>query len=316
MTTIRTTTLGSSTSMLNYMKTGESRYNKLAEEAASGSKLTQPSDNPTAAKSVLNINTKLDQLSSYSNNMATAQNELNVLDDTFTSITDSIQAANDLATQAANGTYTQKDLDNLKTQIDQIMNNVADLGNTQFNGNYLFSGTSTSTPAYSIATDALGNITGVTYNGTPSTDEYQRSVQISDGVNVGINTTGDQLLGSYSAGPPATGSGLLLTLGNLSTALASGDKTTISSSLNSLDSDLDTVLANQTKFASVSQRFAMTENSNETMTTQLKGARSNLQDADLAEVLTNLTAQQTALQATMSVTAQMMKGASLLDYIR
>jgi len=315
MTIMRTTTLGSTTTMLNYIKAGESRYNKLAEQAASGSKLTEPSENPTGAKTVLNINTKLDQLASYSQNMALAQNELDVLDNTFTSITDSIQFANDLATQGANGTYTQTDLNNIKTQIDQIMDNLADLGNTQFNGNYLFSGTSTSTPAYSVTTDALGNITNVSYNGTPSTDEYQRSVQISDGVNVGINTTGDQLLGSYDAGPPATGSGLFLTLGNLSTALASGDRAGISSSLGSLSTDLDTVLASQAKFASVSQRFEMTESSNATMVTQLKGARSDLQDADLSEVLTSLTAQQTALEATMSVTAQMMKGTSLLDYL-
>lgn len=325
MTTIRTTTLGSATSMLNYITTGESRYNQLAEEAASGLKLTKPSDDPTATKSVLNINTKLDQLGQYATNMGMAQNELNVLDDTFGSFTSAIQLATDLATQAANGSYSQKDLNNIKTQIDQIMANVTDLANTQYNGNYLFSGTSTSTPAFAVATDASGNITSVTYQGTPSTDTYQRSVQIADGVSIPINTTGDQLLGSYTAatvGPPATpatGSGLLYTLGTLSAALAAGNthgaSPSVGSSIDSLNTNLDTILASQTKFASVSQRFEMTQNSNDTMKTQLKGSRSDLQDADLSQVLTDLTAQQTALKATMSVTSQMLKGQSLLDYL-
>lgn len=317
---MRTTTLGSTTSMLNYITSGESRYYKLAEMASSGLKLTTPSENPNGARTVLNINSKLSQLDSYKNNMELAQNELDVSDNTFSSLTDAIQAASDLATQAANGTYSSQDLANFKTQIDQIMANVTDLANTQYNGNYIFSGTSTGTPAYNIVTDASGTITSATYQGTPSTGDYERSVQVADGVSLSINTTGDQLLGSYTAGSPATGSGLLYTLGTLSAALGSGNihtsEPSVSSSIDSLTNDLDTVLAQQTKFASVSQRFVMTQSSNDTMTTQLKSSRSDLQDADLSQVLTDLTAQKTALQATMSVTSQLLSGVSLLDYIK
>ena len=350
----RTTTLGSSTSMLNYIKSGESNYYKLAEEASSGLKLTTPSDNPTGARTVMNINTKLSQLTSYSDNMSLAQNELDVLDNTFTSINDSIQSASDLATQASNGTYSSTDLNNIKTQINQIMANVTDLANTQYNGNYIFSGTSTSTPAYKIVTDASGSITSATYQGTPSTGDYQRSVQISDGVSIPINTTGDQVFGSYSntsataaavagdvdgttttttngittsvtikldgAGNKTTttqtGSGLLYTLGTLSTALGKADTTAVASSLDSLSNNSDTILASQTQFASVSQRFVITQSANDTMTTQLKSSRSDLQDADLSQVLTDLTAQQTALQATMSVTSTLLNGVTLLDYIK
>jgi len=323
---IRTTTLGTSTSMLNYITSGESKYFKLSEEASSGLKLTLPSEDPTATRTVLNINTRLSQLSSYANNMSLAQNELDVSDNTLTSISTAIQNANDLATQAANGTYSQKDLDNIRTQINQIMSNVTDLANTQYNGNYIFSGTSTTTPAYKVVTDASGNITSATYQGTPSTGDYQRNVQIADGVSLPVNTTGDQVLGSYtasSAGPPAvaaTGSGLLYTLGTLSEALGKGNVSTtvpsITSSIDSLTANLDTVLSAQTQFASVSKRFEMTTNSNTSMTTQLKSSRSDLQDADLSQVLTDLTAQKNALQATMSVTSQLLTGTSLLDYIK
>lgn len=314
---IRTTTLGTQTTMMNYISTGQSRYYQLSEEAASGKKLTQPSDNPTGAKNVINTNTRLNQLSNYTDNMKLAQNELDVLDDTMASLTTSLQDAIDLSTQAANGSYSQKDLNNIKIQIDQNIQNMVDLANTQYNGNYIFSGTSTGTQAYTLTKDAAGNITDITYNGTPSTGQYQRYVTIADGVSVEINTTGDQVFGDYHSLPaPGSGTGLLGNLMTISNALAAGNQATISANLDNLSNNLDTVTVTRTQFASVTQRFEITQNSIDTSTTQLKSYRSDLQDADLAQVLTDLSAQELALQATQQVTTKLLNGTSLLDYIQ
>lgn len=313
---IRTTTLGTQTTMMNYISSGQSRYYQLSEEAASGKKLTKPSDDPSGAKNVINTNTRLNQLSNYTDNMKLAQNELDVLDDTMSSLTTAMQNAIDLSTQAANGSYSQKDLNNIKIQIDQTIQNMVDLANTQYNGNYIFSGTSTGTQAYTLTKDAAGNITDITYNGTPSTGQYQRNVTISDGISVGINTTGDQVFGDYHSLPaPAHGTGLLGNLMTISNALTAGNQATISANLDNLANNLDTVTVTRTKFASVTQRFEITQSSIDTSTTQLKSYRSDLQDADLAEVLTDLSAQELALQATQQVTTKLLNSTSLLDYL-
>lgn len=319
---IRTTTLGSTESMINYIQSNQSKYYTLAEQAASGKKLTQPSDDPTATKSVLTINTTLDKLNSYVKNMQTAQNELDVLDDTFTSITKSLDSANDIAVQAANGTYSNTDMDNMKIQVDQILQNVLDLANTQYNGIYIFSGTSTSTQTF--VTDADGNIT---YQGTPSTGAYQRNVQISDGVSVAINTTGDTLFGSYTAAQgestpldlsddvPASGTGIIGNLKALSAALGSHDKTAVKATLSGFETGQDTVSAARTKFSGVTKRFQMTDSSIDTTVTNLKSYRSQLQDVDLAQAATELSSAKLALEASMSVSSKIMENLSLLNYL-
>ena len=313
---IRTTNLGTTNSMLNYITTAESKYYALSEEASSGKKLTKPSDDPTGTKTVLNINAKLDQLSSYSDNMKLAQNELDVVDDTYASVTNALQNAKDLATQAANGTYSQSDLNGIKVQINQIIEGVVDLANTQYNGNYLFSGTATSTPAYSVTRDTNGNITDIKYNGTASTGEYERYVQISDGVSVAVNTTGDQVFGASTTGPPAVHTGLMNTLMTLSNALGPvSDSSAISGTLDSFSTDLDTISAARTQEASVTKRFDITGYSIDTATTQLTASKSDLQDADLSTVLSDLATQKLALQATMSVTSELLSGKTLLDYL-
>lgn len=309
---IRTTNLSSTESMKLNILQSQSKYYQLSEEASSGKKISKPSDDATAAVNILNTNTKLNQLNGYTDNMKLAQNELNVLDDSFASVTDALQSANDLATQAANGSCSQDELDNINIQVKQILANVIDLSNTQYNGNYIFSGTSTGTQTYT--TNANGDIA---YNG----DDNNRTVQIADGVNENINVPGDKIFGSYTSakvGPPAvtaSGTGIIGTLQLLSDALAKGDSNTIRSSMDSLQSNLDDVSLQRTTFASVTQRFEMTQNSNDNMTIQLKSYRSSLEDADLSQVLTDLSAQQVALQATMQVTSKVLSETSLLNYM-
>lgn len=319
MNTLRTTVLGSTQSMMDYIKTGETRYNELSEEAASGIKVNTPSDDPTAAKSILDITTQVSQLKSYINNMKTSQSELNTLDDSLTSLTTMIENATGLATQAANGTYNTSDLNNIKTQVDSIIDSVVSLANTQYNGKYIFSGTATSTPAYTVAADG-----SITYNGTPAASG-QRYVTISDGISVAINQTGDSIFGSYSQNTlPATptGTGLFGTLKSLSNALGNGGTTTYNgatvtpnSTLDVLANDLNTVTTSQTKFAAITNRFKMTQDSMNNTVLNLTSQKSDLQNADLTQVLTDLTAQQTALQATYQITSQMLAGKTLLDYI-
>lgn len=302
---IRTSTMSNNERMLSYVMDNQSKYYDLAKQASSGKKLTEPSDDPSAAKNVLNANVKISQLNNYLNNMSLAQNELNVLDDALSSLTDSLQQANDLATQAANGTYSQDDLNNFKIQIDQVLENVLDLTNTQYNGNYIFSGTATSTETY--RTDADGSIVYQGNNGL-------RKVIISDGISSDINAIGSQVFGSYD-GATGVGTGIIGTLKELSNALGSGNQAEVSASLDKFSNNLDTISVNRTKFASVTSRFEMTQSSINTNITNLKSYKSSLEDADLTEVLSSLAIQQTALQATMSVTSQTLSRTSLLDYM-
>lgn len=316
MSEVRTTTLGISDSILGYIKKSESKYYQLSEQAASGYKVSTPSDDPEATESLLNIQATLNQLNGYIANMKSAQTDLNNLDDNLATVTDLITKATDLATEAANGTYSTTDMDNIKTQVDQVIKSVVDVANSKYDGSYLFSGAKASTQPYTVAADG-----SVTYNGTPSTGEYQKYVTISDGVTVSTNTTGDQVFGSYTAsvtGPPAvpaSGSGLLLTLGQLSEALGKHDQTAVSATLTGLSTALDNVSAIRTKFAAVSNRFEITDTSINSAITNLKSSQSDLQDVDLSKVLAELATQQTALQASYGIFSKV-NGMSLLDYIQ
>lgn len=323
----RVSTISTADTMLNYIMSAESKYNHLSEEAASGIKVAKPSDDPTATKSILTMNSKMDELNQYLSNMKSNQSELNTVDSTLASLTNLVQDASGYATQAANGTYNSDDLKNIKSQVDQMIENIVNLANTNYNGKYVFSGTATSTETYSITKNVSGNITAITYNGT-SSSEYERYVNISDGVSIAINVRGSDVFGSYTAAipdnPATTGvdesapevaTGILGHLVQLSNALSTANTTTINSCIGNLDSDLDTTTATRTKLSAISNRFDMTSDNIDKTITNLKSYRSDLQDADLTEVLTDLTTSQNALKASYSVTSKMLTANTLLDYL-
>lgn len=311
----RTTTAITNNSMLDYIWANQAKYNQTAQEVSTQKKLINPSDNPADAISVLNVNKELNQQNGYLENMAMGQNELNVLDNTLASVTTNLQRANDLGVQAANGTMSTENLKNYKSEVDQILNSIVDLSNTKFNDNSIFSGTNVSQTTY--IKDAAGNIT---YQGTPQTGQYQRNIEISDGVKVAINTTGDQVFGAYDAtapNDPTKSYGIMKTLSDFSNALATNppDYDAIRANLDQIQKGIDTVSNVRTNFASTTQRFKMTTASINTSVVQLKSYRSDLQDVDISKAVTDLTAQELALKATMSVASKTLSATNLMDYL-
>ena len=299
--------------MLNYIMQSQAKYNEVSEMTSSGKKLTTPSDNSYDAVTVLNIDKQLSQLNGYSNNMSLATNELDTLDGVTANITTQLNRANDLAIQAANGTNNTQSLTSIKTEVDQIIQTLKDLGNTQYNGSYMFSGTATGTVPFQDVTAPDGT-TGTVYKGTTATEDYQRYIQISDNVKTPINVSGDTLLGSYDP-VTKTGQGIMKTLYDFSNALGTGNTTGISDSIDKIQSGLDATSDTRTKFASLVNRFQMTTATTQSTITQLTSNRTALTDIDLTTAATQLATQQTALQATLAVAAKTLQSNSLLNYL-
>lgn len=366
MSISRVTTLQTTNTMLGYMDALESNYQKYIEQASSGQAVSEPSDNPEDARNILNINSQTARLKSYSATISTTQNELSQLDSTLSSLNDMISKATDLATQGATGTYDKDSLTQIQTSFDSVIQSIVNNANTDFNGTYLFAGTSSAAP-YSVTYDSSGNISAISYNGTNTdadADAYKRYVTISDGVTVAVNANGESIYGHYSnntnvtttsttAGTDSTtvttsvtttvtnsstttvtkvtstvvsgttvttavttteAAGLFGTLMTTSNALKAGDTKTVSASLTGLSTALNVTNSAAAKEGGIVNRLSLTSSSITETVTNLTSFKSDLSNADLSEVLTNLAATETALKATYQVTSNM-ADMSLLKYM-
>lgn len=307
---IRTTSMSTANSLMDYVSTGTSRYNELMQQVSTGKKLNSAADNATDAIGVLNLNKELSQMDGYLKSMSSAQNELNVLDSTMATLDKNLMRFNDLTLQAANQTYDETALKNIKTEMDSILENIISLGNTKFNGNYIFAGTNTGTAPFERTPDG-----GVNYTGTPASGDFERKIQISEGVSTKINVAGDSLFGSYDAATD-TGSGILKTLFDVSNALGETppDTDKARAGLDGLDKASKQTNTIRAEFGGISQQFKMTKGTIENNQLNLKAFKSSLEDIDITSAISDLTMQEYLLQATMAVASKSMS-TSLLNYL-
>lgn len=294
-----------------------SKLNDLQEQISSGKKVSKVSDNPTDAVDILSSQTSLDQIDSYIKNIDSANSELDVADKTILSVIDSVHRASELTVQASNASNGPAELSAINDEIKQIIDSVKQAGDTQFGSKYIFGGRVTETPPF----QSTGTPGEIKYTGTPGTGNYQRQVEISQGITVDLNLPGDEVFGQYytsSPGPPPviTGNGLINTLTTLSQELsaATPNYDNIRSKIGDLDKDLSTLLDAQAKIGGNMARLDMTKTKLSDDQILFTKSKSGLEDIDLAKSVSDLSFQESTLQASLSVGAKVVQS-SLLDYM-
>lgn len=286
------------TSMLNQE---QASMNTLTQQASSGLQINSPSDNPSGAQQVLNLQGLLAASNQYSTNIQTGTSWLGQVDSTMSSMNNVLTSAKELATQMSNSTYSASDRQSAASQATQLLNQMISLGNTQVDGNYVFGGFDNSQPPF----DTSGN-----FNGTNDSV----NVEVDKGSYVSINYPGGTLLRGGTP-PGSSGTDIIGTLNNFITALNNNDASGISTAISGLSSSLSQLQAAQ---ADVGSREDNLQNDANTLTSTqeyLTKAVSAKQDADYTQVLSDLSTQQTVYQATLAAAAKISQ-ISLLDYMQ
>lgn len=279
----------------------QSAYVQTQQEVSSGLAISQPSDNPAGTTVVLQIETARQQVKSWQGNANAALNQMQTTDTAMTGIQNSLTAAVSLAVQSLSGSTNPTDQANMSKQAQGILSQVQNLANTQYDGTYVFSGVS---QAPTVTT------TG-TYNAA-ATSPTQK-MEIGAGVQVPVTVDGNQVFNTAPTGQPPT-STLLNVLSNLSLDLQAGNTAAIQADLGELQaqegalgSSQATLGADMQRVQAALQQLTMTNNS-------LQTQQGNVQNVDMAKVIAQLTAQQTAYQAAVAAGANL-KLPTLANYL-
>jgi flagellar hook-associated protein 3 FlgL len=285
--------------MVTDLENNYSQLSQLQNEVATGKSINTPADNPVGAGLVMQYNSQLAYYNQYSNNAQAAQQWLSNTDSTMTQAQSVLQDARDLAVQGASDSETEADRNAIASQVDQLYQQLVTLGNTQYNGQYIFGGNNTGTAPY--PTSGAENQT---------TDTGSVLYDVGSGTHIAVNTTGNDYFGA--ANGPDNAFGLLT---QLSTDLKDNNGSAISGLLSQFDSRLNTMSAAQADVGARTNRVTMVQNSLQSMTNNITTQLSNTQDADMGQVITSLTTAQTVQQASLEVASQVMVP-TLADFLK
>jgi flagellar hook-associated protein 3 FlgL len=274
-------------------------------ELSSGRSILEPSDNPTGASQAIVLQSTIDGLVSYEHGVNDGIGWLNAATGALSSMNQLAQRAHDLLLQASNGINSQADLENIASEVEQITETVKQTANTQYAGQFIFSGSLTATAPYNQgASDAYhGNAGSITRT-------------VGPGANVNVNVS---LVGALGEGLPAKDGKLLDTLRTIAQHLREGGPAARAmlgnEDLARLNGNMNTLFGLSAQVGAATDQLKTSITRIEDMHTAATAQLSNVQDANFAQVAMEFSNQKTAFESALRASASIVQQ-SLLDFLR
>jgi flagellar hook-associated protein 3 FlgL len=290
---------------LNTLNSSLAAMERTTDELSSGKTILEPSDNPYGASQVIDLQSQLDGLSTYESNAQDGIAWENVASSALTNMSEVTERVRELLVQGANGTYNQGDLEAMALQVEQLTESIKQDANAQYAGQYVFSGTATTTAPYEHGED----------------DEYKGNSEsvtraVGPGASVTITNNVSTLLGN---GEASEDGGLLDTLRTIAKTMRSGEAGAQGelgeADLKKLDANLETLHELQATSGSATDQLRAALTRNEDLQTSITGALSNVDSTNIATASIAYSNEQAAYEAALRAAATIVQE-SLLNFLQ
>lgn len=134
---------------LNGMNSKLSLLTELNLQSSTQKRVNKPSDDPTAMANILDHRDTLRSFDQYLENLNTAKGWLSQSDTTLLSVSTLLTRAKELAEEAATGTLTSENRQQLSYEARQIFEQLVGLANTKYQGKSIYAGQKTDQNAFS-----------------------------------------------------------------------------------------------------------------------------------------------------------------------
>jgi flagellar hook-associated protein 3 FlgL len=283
------------TNLVGSLDQTQASEQQLSSELSSGVSITSLGQNPVGAgENVLLLN-QIQQDDSFtaSSNLVTGQ--LQVADSALGSVVTELTQAISLATSSNTGTMNSSDVKSVANQISGIADEVQSLANTSYQGQYIFAGGKTTAAPFSTSAATSPAVTS--YNG----DENVNFLELPNGQKIQLNLPGDQIF--LGAGTNSVFGALNALVadyssGQVNSQQAASDTAALSTALNFVSQQRVTVDSSITQLSAASGAVTSEK-------TQLTAAQTDLMQADLPTISTQLSLAETQQTALEDVIAQL-----------
>jgi flagellar hook-associated protein 3 FlgL len=287
----------------------QSNLSQTQEQLSTGKQIVKPSDAPNKAALVTRLESELSRQTSYQDTLKSVNVRLTAEETALKNTSDVMYRIKELATQAANDTLSVQDRKSVSIELKTLRDQVLSLANSRdSNGNYLFSGSKASQPAFSQ--DAKGH---VSYQG----DQARMQVNIGDSRRVNLNMPGSDVYNRVvrdDGKGNKTGVDFFQSLDDLVNAVDSVDQVGIQRGLSEIDTLQNGISEGLGKVGADLSVVDLQTNVLDQVVLNLKSTRSDVEDLDYTAAITKMNKDQLALQAAQSSFAKISQ-LSLFTYL-
>ena len=274
------------------------------ERLTTGKRINQASDDPAAAMSVMGTGSALRALEQYRNNVQRASDRIDLEDRVLSQLGDLISRAKELGVAQTSATASDQTRSIANAEVQQLFQQIVELGNTKFGSEYLFGGEQSSTAPFAVSGS------GPTLDYTTTNAQGQRSIGIGEGETIAPTHDGKQIF---------LDTGVLDAMRDLAKALdpssPSYGNAGINAAMGKLDDGFDAVQTVVGDTGALGSRLMIAGQNLDALKMNLTTFKSDLEDVDVETAMTELTNRQVAYQAALLATSKV-TSLSLMDYLR
>ncbi len=281
----------------------QQRVLKLQQGLGDGRAIHAPSDDPVQAHQAMWFREQIRGNTQYQRNVDGVLSTLSAGELALSQIQDVLGEVSTLQTSGSDDSIGGEGRKALASRLDQIVQNLAELGNTRYAGLYLFGGRATLSAPLQIRRDAGGKVTGVDLN-PASTGGIKRAVGTD--VILKVNVVAEDVFGK--------GGEAFKTLIRLRDALSSNSGDEVRNLSAAVEKAQDGLNLASTLIGSLMARAEGIRQTLEESATSYENGRSQAEDLPAAKAVVEFQSAQTALSAALSSGSKILN-LTLLDYL-
>ncbi len=298
---MRVSTLSISNTVIQQIQQLGSQQSKLQVQVATGQRIFNPSDDPTAVGRVLNLESESRMLGQYERNIDRAME----LSQASYSALRELKKVSDRASEIGSlgaGVTSAESARAYAAEVDQLIEQAVQLGNTRFRNDYLFAGTAVDAAPFVATRGTDGKVTSVAYAGNADRTAISLSetTSVTPGTDNATNTGLRDFIGSLVA---------------LRDALTANDNSAVIAAQGSLLTSEDVLVNGVAEQGGIQTRIEASRTLLTSRSDDIQKLISAEADIDLPEAVVRLNQALTSYQAALQSSANIMR-LSLLDYIR
>lgn len=300
--TLRVTQNMMSMQTLSNLNKNYSRMSDMENQISTGRKINKASDDPVGVTYSLRYRAELASNEQYQSNADAAVSWLDFTDSTMQQATDVMKRLKELTVQASSGTVTVAGMDAVKQEVEQLKEQMSNIGNSSLNGKYIFNGQQYDKPPYVLS----GTITDFSQI---DTDLGSVDYSVGDQNTFQINTSGNDFFGSST-----DTDNVFKVMNDLITALGSGDVSQVNDQMSNIETRMDKMQSALSEVGARSNRIELIQNRLGDRSLNLTTLQSKTEDADIAALTVKATTAQTIYESALKSSAQILQP-TLMDFM-
>lgn len=316
MSTQRITSQMLDNTTVNTIDNDLNQLEQTQEELSTGYQINEASDNPTGAAITLSLQGQVSAYSAYQQNITQGVAVAETESTSLQQIQQTLQSAQSLTVEAANGTMSPSDLQDAAAEIQQYISEIKQTADTQYDGSYVFSGSSVDTSPWQADASQpdtfAGNTNSINYSIGPST-QLPVSANLYSVLGDGVGT-GGAFTPNATPGQPGTG-GLLATLRTIYTDMQNDNQSGLGTQLTNLSTNLSALEGVQADVGATQDRLQMASSRISSLSSTDTVQLGNVYDTNMAAATTTFTTEQAGYEAALQSTSDIIQ-TSLLNFLQ